>query len=124
DPKRTLKIFSDAIDDALNAEFSGFRAAADMSWAFRLPDRGLRVIAYEAMLATLFATASVTGLCLYDRRRIPTTVMKGVLLTHPVANLHGEYESNRFFKPLAMSRLDVDRKKPVSRWKTRSWILL
>src|SRR5690348_13399370 len=32
-PERTVEVFSDAIEQALHDGFTGFRAAADMSWA-------------------------------------------------------------------------------------------
>ena len=69
-PERTLDVFNDAIDQASHDGWTGFRAAAEMSWALGVPDRTERVIAYEALLKSLFRSARATGLCLYPRRRM------------------------------------------------------
>ena len=39
-PEQTMRVFSEAIEEALSDGFNGFRAAADMSWALRIVDGG------------------------------------------------------------------------------------
>jgi hypothetical protein len=96
-PEETVGTFSDAIEAALKDGFSGFRAAADMSWALSIKNGPQRAIAYEVLLRTLFATARATGLCLYDRKRMPLQVLDGALVTHPFAGVNGHARSNPFY---------------------------
>jgi hypothetical protein len=91
--------FNAAIEKALNDGFTGFRAAADMSWAMGVKFGARRLIAYEAMLRGVFATTSATGLCLYRRDIMPLKVLNGALLTHPVAGVKGRFQRNPFFRP-------------------------
>jgi hypothetical protein len=92
-----MVVFSNAIEQALTAGFSGFRAAANMSWALDLEDGPERLITYEALLRSLFSSARATGLCLYDRKRMPLAVIDGALATHPVVRVHGLYRRNEFY---------------------------
>jgi chemotaxis family two-component system sensor kinase Cph1 len=104
DPEATLRIFNDAIEQACKDGFAGFRAAAEMSWALDCEDGPHQVIVYEALLKTLFASCRATGLCLYDRSRMPLPVLDGALRTHPVAGSQGHYTANPFYDP-AVTRL-------------------
>ena len=99
DPEETLRVFSDAIEQALNDGFSGFRAAANMSWALDLHDGSERLIEYEALLRSLFSTARATGLCLYDRHRMPLAVIDGALATHPLIRAEHAFTANPFYDP-------------------------
>lgn len=99
DPEATVRVFNDAIEESLTAGFTGFRAAAEMSWALE-PDGGIeRLITYEALLRTLFANCRVIGLCLYHRRRMPLAVIDGALATHPVVGRDGCFRANPFYDP-------------------------
>lgn len=62
-----MRAFSEAIEQALNESFKVSNS----------------LIAYEALLRMLFSTSPATGLCLYDRRRMPLQVVNGALLTAP-----------------------------------------
>ena len=101
DPESTVRVFNDAIEESFAAGFTGFRAAAEMSWALE-PDDGLdRLITYEALLRTLFANCRAIGLCLYHRRRMPLAVLDGALATHPIAGvgIKGTFCQNPFYDP-------------------------
>ena len=97
DPEKTVGTFSDAIEAALQDGFSGFRAVADMSWALAVKNGAQRVFAYEALLRSLFATSCATGLCLYNRKRMPLTVLNGALVTHPIAGVNGRFTANPYY---------------------------
>jgi hypothetical protein len=99
DPVETIARFNDAIEGALSDGFTGFRAAANMSWAMDLPDGFERLITYEAMLRSLFSSAWATGLCLYDRQRMPLAVIDGALSTHPLVRMRDAYAANPFYNP-------------------------
>ena len=97
DPEETMVVFSNAIEQALVDGFNGFRAAANMSWALDLDGGPERLITYEALLRSLFSSARATGLCLYDRTRMPLAVIDGALATHPVVRVQGRYSQNTFY---------------------------
>jgi hypothetical protein len=97
DPEETLSVFSGAIEEALSDGFNGFRAAANMSWALALANGLETVVTYEALLRSLFMSARATGLCLYDRHRMPIAVIDGALATHPIVRCHGSYHENAFY---------------------------
>ena len=108
DPEQTLRLFSEAIEQALSDGFNGFRAAANMSWALTVGDGTESLIVYEALLRMLFTSAPATGLCLYDRRRMPLQVVNGALLTHPVIEVAGEFSRNGSYDPAVTALSDVD----------------
>ena len=97
DPEQAIKTFNDAIDKAYRDGFTGFRAAAEMSWALARADIASQLIVYEALLKALFASARATGLCLYHRDRTPLAVVDGALATHPVVHSAGAYQANPFY---------------------------
>jgi two-component system, chemotaxis family, sensor kinase Cph1 len=98
-PEGTIRIFNDLIEQAYTDGFAGFRAAANMSWALEADDAAHQVIAYEALLKSLFASCRAIGLCLYNRKRMPLAVINGALATHPVAGSQGHYRPNPFYDP-------------------------
>jgi hypothetical protein len=98
-PEVTIQIFNDAIEQAYTDGFTGFRAAAEMSWALDCEDGAHQVIVYEALLKSLFVSCRAIGLCLYDRKLMPLAVINGALATHPVARANGQYGSNPFYDP-------------------------
>jgi hypothetical protein len=108
DPVATIQIFNDAIEHAYRDGFTGFRAAAEMSWALECDDGAHQLIVYEALLKSLFASCRAIGLCLYDRERMPLQVLNGALVTHPVAGTRGQYSSNVFYQPDAVALSPID----------------
>ena len=108
DPEQTMRVFSEAIEQALSDGFNGFRAAADMSWALTIDNGTESLIVYEALLRMLFTTSPATGLCLYDRRRMPLQIVNGALLTHPVVEVAGEFRRNDSYDPAVEHLSDVD----------------
>ena len=115
DPEQTMRMFSEAIEQALTDGFNGFRAAADMSWALTVGGGTESLIAYEALLRILFSTSPATGLCLYDRRRMPLRVVNGALLTHPLVDVGGTCRQNDVYDPTVAELSDVDSSSPTPR---------
>ena len=115
DPEQTMRVFNEAIERALSDGFNGFRAAADMSWALTIDNGAELVIAYEALLRILFSMSPATGLCLYDRRRMPLQVVNGALLTHPVLEVAGGYSRNELYDASVQRLTDVDPSSDVPR---------
>ena len=100
-PEATIRIFNDAIEQAYTDGFTGFRAAAEMSWALDCDDGAHQVVVYEALLKSLFANCRAIGLCLYDRKLMPLAVINGAIATHPVIGTQGHYRANAFYDPAA-----------------------
>ena len=110
DPEATVQVFNDAIEQAYSDGFTGFRAAAEMSWALEHEEGTYQLIVYEALLRSLFANCKATGLCLYDRRRMPLDVINGALDTHPytLRASGGECCANPFYEASASRLTPVD----------------
>ena len=108
DPEQTMRLFSEAIEQALTDGFNGFRAAADMSWALSIDHGTELLITYEALLRILFSTSPATGLCLYNRRRMPLQVVNGALLTHPIVERAGEFRPNGLYDSAVTRLSEVD----------------
>jgi hypothetical protein len=107
-PEATIDVFNNAIEQAYSDGFTGFRAAAEMSWALDCEDGAYKVILYEALLKALFESARATGLCLYNRTHMPVAVINGALATHPVAGLPGLYGVNPFYDPQTSGLVSID----------------
>jgi MEDS: MEthanogen/methylotroph, DcmR Sensory domain len=108
EPEQTMQVFNDAIEQALKDGFNGFRAAAEMSWALEISAGAESLIAYETLLRLLFSTSRVTGLCLYDRRRMPLRIVNGALATHPIVELSGKFACNPLYDETVRSLSDVE----------------
>jgi hypothetical protein len=115
DPEQTMRVFNEAIEQALTDGFNGFRAAAEMSWALDVDNGPETVITYESLLRMLFSTSPATGLCLYDSRRMPTPLVHGALLTHPTVTGAGAFMANPFYDPAVKALSDVDSSSSVPR---------
>jgi hypothetical protein len=89
-----------------------------MSWALDCDDGAHQVIVYEALLKSLFATCRATGLCLYDRQRMPLAVINGALATHPVVGTQGHYSANAFYDPTTTRLAAVDDGQVLARLAT------
>ncbi len=105
-PEATLQIFNDAIEQAYTDGFTGFRAAAEMSWALDCTAGPHQVIVYEALLKSLFANCRAIGF--YDRTRMPLEVINGALLTHPIAGVLGHYSANQFCDPATTGPTSIE----------------
>lgn len=107
-PEVTMQIFNDAIEEAYTDGFTGFRAAAEMSWALKCAEGTHQVVVYEALLKSLFASCRAIGLCLYHRECMPLDVIDGALSTHPIVGAHGHYTENPFYEPSIPSAAGLD----------------
>jgi len=116
-PEVTIQIFNDAIEQAYTDGFTGFRAAAEMSWALDCDDAAHQVILYEALLKSLFASCRAIGLCLYDRKRMPLGIINGALATHPIAGSPGHYRVNPFYDPATTGPAPVHDSEVVAKLK-------
>jgi hypothetical protein len=98
-PEHTAAMFSSAIERALADGFTGLRIVSNMSWLLDLDDGMQQSVACETLLRTVFASSRIAGLCLYDRARIPLSIVNGALITHRLAIRGHKLEENPFYDP-------------------------
>ena len=99
DAERMLRTLNDAIEAALTAGFTGFRACGDMSWLADEPPGCEQLVAYEAFLNNMFERQRALGLCLYDRQVLPSAVIDHALATHPSVALATSNVGNPYYRP-------------------------
>jgi two-component system, chemotaxis family, sensor kinase Cph1 len=101
DAERMLGMLNDAVEAALNDGFQGLRTCGDMSWLLGNPEGADQVVEYEAFLNQFFKGVRATGMCLFDRARLPPALIDHALATHSSVNLPGRLVPNPFFEPAA-----------------------
>ena len=89
DPDSMISRLYVAVKEALDAGFSGLCAAGDMCWVLEEADGTERLAEYEARLNRFYSENRALGLCLYNRRTIPATMLDHGLATHPVIRVEG-----------------------------------
>lgn len=82
DAERMLSMLNQAVEAALDAGFNGLRTCGDMSWLLRGAEGSDQVFEYEALLNQFFPTVRATGMCQYDRSRLPAHIVQGALASH------------------------------------------
>ncbi|HEX6323445.1 MAG TPA: MEDS domain-containing protein [Vicinamibacterales bacterium] len=83
DGERMLRMLNEAVEAALDAGFTGLRTCGDMSWLLRGAEGSSQALEYEALLNQFFPTVRATGMCQYDRSRLPPHIIEGALARHP-----------------------------------------
>jgi hypothetical protein len=104
DCERMLAMLNHAVETALNDGFAGLRTCGDMSWLLGDPPGAQQVVEYEALLNQFFRGVRACGMCQYDRRRLPDTLLDHALATHSSAVIGGLHKTNPFFEPTASAR--------------------
>ena len=89
DPDKMISMLHAAVQDALDAGFSGLCAAGDMSWLLDEADGSERIAEYEARLNEFYPSQKALGLCLYNRSRLPAATLDHGLATHPHVRIGG-----------------------------------
>ena len=67
---------------ALRDGYSALTTTTEMSWALTRPGETGAVVRYEHEVKRVFATADITGMCLYDRRLFDPGVLGQLVATH------------------------------------------
>nr|WP_222919729.1 MEDS domain-containing protein [Natrinema sp. SYSU A 869] len=84
DREAMLEFWEETLDDATASEFTGLRAAAEMTWALEADETSAdQLCEYEALLNPLYDGDDYTVLCQYNRSRFPAEILHDVLKTHP-----------------------------------------
>ena len=109
DCERMLKMLNAAVEDALNAGFSGLRTCGDMTWLVDEPPGSDQIVEYEAVLNAFFRQTRGLGMCQYDLKRLPVAVLDHAgLCAHSTVVVNGEHKNNMFYRPTHPNRMPTD----------------
>ncbi len=117
-PQTMIDRLREQTQQALAAGFTGLRVAGEMSWALRATPGSERLIEYESLLNRFLPQSTCIGLCQYDMRRFPSSVLLDVLRTHPVVILDTSTYENPFYIPPGEMLSGRSDDSTLSRWIT------
>jgi len=113
DPDKMISLLHSAVQDALEAGYSGLCAAGDMSWVLDEAPGTERVAEYESRLNEFYSSSRALGLCQYNRNTLPQAMLDHCMATHAYVRIEGPILlSNPFYESpeKAMNRVaDLDR---------------
>jgi hypothetical protein len=121
DSERMLAMLNSAVEEALDAGFTGLRTCGDMSWLLDSPPGAEQVVEYEGLLNQYFHSVRALGMCQYDRTRLPAGLLDHALATHPSVVIAHRHRDNPHYRPwpesgrLADPGRELDRKLSVLR---------
>lgn len=104
---KMITMLKGAVEDALNAGFTGLCAAGDMTWLLDDAPGSNEILEYEALLNHFYSQNKALGLCQYNRRTLPAKILDTCLATHKHIRVAGPILlENPFYElpELAMSR--------------------
>ncbi|ADB61471.1 multi-sensor signal transduction histidine kinase [Haloterrigena turkmenica DSM 5511] len=99
DREAMLSFWEETLADATADEFTGLRAAAEMTWALETDADFDGLCEYEALLNPHYEGEDYTVLCQYNRDRFPADVVHDVLKTHPYLVYDGTICQNLYYTP-------------------------
>ena len=99
DPEAMLAMLNSAVENALDAGYSGLRAAGEMTWVLENAPGAERILEYETLMSQFYPTARALGLCQYNCRRMPAHI-DGALRVHPLVLRGAQLCENRAHVPL------------------------
>jgi len=99
DPDVMIDLLGAEIERSLAEGYESLRLTAEMSWALRGLPGSERLIEYEAQLNELFPGSNCIGICQYDSRLFPPTMLMDVLATHPLVIIGTEPCKNFYYMP-------------------------
>lgn len=103
DSERMMHLLNEAVESALRDGFVGLRTCGDMSWLLGDAPGAEHVVEYEAFLTGFFQGLPASGMCQYDRRRLPGELVDHALSTHSSVVHEGCHVVNPFLRPRAVA---------------------
>ena len=88
-PHKMIGELCDAVQSALDAGYTGLRAAGELSWALDLPSALVQMVNYEEELEDHFHS-KFAALCQYDQSRFPAYLIERMKSVHPINFCDGE----------------------------------
>lgn len=116
DSERMIRLLNEAVEAALCEGFAGLRTCGDMSWLLEGAPGSEQVVVYEAFLTEFFHGLPASGMCQYDRRRLPAELLDHGLCTHSSVVYDGRHVVNPFLRPRAFAATRAAQPRDVA-WK-------
>jgi hypothetical protein len=98
DRERMLRLLSAEVESALDDGFAGLRTCGDMSWLLGDPPGAHQVLEYEVFLTQFFKRLHASGMCQYDRRRLPAVLVDAAVAAHPSAIIDRSHHPNPLYR--------------------------
>lgn len=123
-----LAFWESALETAYDDDYTGLRAATEMTWALESDTDHDVLTAYENRLNTLFSDDEYAILCQYDRNCVPADVLSDVVDAHP-SLVHDDTVANNVYyvppdenagQPSASETLDRRLRTSVERARAES----
>lgn len=89
DPDKMISLLESAVQEALDAGFTGLAAAGDMAWLLDCPPGFEHLCEYEARLNEFYRTHRALGLCQYNRTTLPHEMLDHCIGTHRYIRIDG-----------------------------------
>ena|SRR5438105_8895 len=101
-----LSLLNRAVESALNDGITALRTCGDMSWLLHDAPGSQQVVEYEALLNQFFQGVRASGMCQYDRRKLPGARLDHALATHSSAIVDSVHKPNPFYRasPIVTTR--------------------
>jgi MEDS: MEthanogen/methylotroph, DcmR Sensory domain len=101
-PHKMIGDLCDAVQSALDAGFTGLRAAGELSWALDLPSALIQMVNYEEELENHFHS-KFAALCQYDESRFPAYLIERMKSVHPMNFSDGKLVRHSSSRQMASS---------------------
>lgn len=89
DPPGMLHSLVDHVDQAAREGYPGLRLVGDMAWVLDGPPGADLLAGYEAQVNQFYMDGRAMGVCLYDQRVFPTSLVRQVAGAHPASSTGG-----------------------------------
>ena len=115
DPDHTVRIWQDLTDRAVSEGFTGLRAIGEATFALENTMSGENLIYYENVInRDLFPHYPFTSLCVYDKNRYPSHVIKAAIKAHPKLIYNDNlYNRNIYYVPPEIYFGGTDEKREI-----------
>ncbi|WP_309888261.1 MEDS domain-containing protein [Archangium sp.] len=98
DPEAMISFLDKTVQEAVDADRTGFRVTGEMTWALGQECGCERLVEYEARLSHFFPSSRALAICQYNRKRFSAEMIRDVLRTHPVAILGNQVCPNLYYE--------------------------
>lgn len=118
DPHETIRQWQRVTDEAVDQGFANVRAVGEATFSLQGEKGGDKLIYYENLLNDrLFPHYPFMSLCVYDKRRYSTEVIKAAIQSHPML-VYGRkiFKNNIYFVPPEIFFSRTEQESEIDRW--------
>lgn len=99
EPEAMLELMDHSADEAIADGFTGLRGSGEMAWALGPEPGNERLMEYEALLNDVIERHRFVGICRYNMRRFPPSMIRDVLRVHPFVVLGSLVCPSAYYEP-------------------------